>query len=91
MSSVPISKRIAALRAEFEALIVEPLVALPTAERTAATFQWETLVRQLPTMTHRLVSSLAQVPVDELGEPSLAAALSTLLRISKDEAHRRIG
>ena len=41
-------------------------------------------------MTHRLVAALADVPTGESGEPTLAAALSTLLRISKDEAHRRI-
>ena len=39
---------------------------------------------------HRLVAGLADAPVAELGETSVAAALSTLLRISKSEAHRRI-
>ena len=47
-------------------------------------------MRRLPAMTHRLVAALAEVPTEELGEPTLAAALSTLLRISKAEAHRRI-
>jgi len=41
-------------------------------------------------MTHRLVAALAEVPIEELGEPTLAAALATLLRISKAEAHRRV-
>ena len=39
---------------------------------------------------HRLVAGLADAPVAELGETSAAAALSTLLRISTPEAHRRI-
>ena len=60
------------------------------AERTAAFFEWETFLRRLPAMTHRMVAALAEVPTDELGEPSLASALSTLLRISKSEAHQRI-
>ena len=90
MSSVAVVKRIAAMGAELEALLVEPLERLSTAERTAAAHQWEALTRRLPAMTHRLVAALAEVPTEELGEPTLAAALSTLLRISKAEAHRRI-
>ena len=90
MSSVAVDKRIATIGAELEALLVEPLERLSTAERTAAAHQWEALTRRLPAMTHRLVAALADVPTEELGEPTLAAALSTLLRISKAEAHRRI-
>ena len=41
-------------------------------------------------MSHRLVTALSRVPAEELGEPSLASALSTLLRISRTEANRRI-
>ena len=47
-------------------------------------------MRRLPVVTHRLVAGLAQVPTEELGESTLAAALARLLRISKAEAHRRI-
>ena len=90
MSSVAVDKRIATIGAELEALLVEPLERLSTAERTKAAHQWEALTRRLPAMTHRLVAALADVPTEELGEPTLAAALSTLLRISKAEAHRRI-
>ena len=61
-----------------------------TAERLAVALRGRALLRRLPAMTHRLVAELAQVPVEELGEPTMAAALATLLRISKDEAHRRI-
>ncbi len=77
--------------AELEALLGEPLDGLATAERTAAAAEWERLTRRLPAMTHRLVAALAEVPIAELGEPTLAAALATLLRISKVEAHRRVG
>ncbi len=90
MGSVAVAKRIATIGAELEALLAEPLDRLSTAERTAVTSEWEGLTRRLPAMTHRLVAALADVPTGELGEPTLAAALSTLLRISKDEAHRRI-
>jgi hypothetical protein len=89
MSSVAVSKRIAALTAEFEALLAESVDG-SAAEQTAALFAWETFVRRLPAMTHRMVASLGQVPVDELGESSVASALSTLVRISKAEANRRI-
>jgi hypothetical protein len=75
MSSVAVSKRIAAIGAELEALLAEPLIVLSAAERTAAAHEWETLTRRLPAMTHRLVAALAEVPTEELGEPTLAAAV----------------
>ena len=90
MSSVAVVKRIAAIGAELEALLAEPLDGLSTAERTAVTSEWEALTRRLPVVGHRLIAALAAVPTEELGEPTLAAALATLLRISKGEAHRRI-
>lgn len=90
MSSVAVVKRIAAVTAELDALLAEPLDGLSTADRLAVTHGWETLMRRLPVVTHRLVAGLAQVPTEELGEPTLAAALATLLRISRAEAHRRI-
>ena len=90
MSSVAVVERISAIGAELEALLAEPLDGPSTAERTAVTSEWERLTRRLPVVTHRLVAELAAVPTDEPGEPTLAAALATLLRISKAEAHRRI-
>ena len=90
MSSVAVAKRIAAMGAELDALLAEPLDTLTTAERLAVTHAWEMLVRRLPVVGHRLVAGLAAAPTEELGEPTLAAALSTLLRISKAEAHGRI-
>ncbi len=77
--------------AELEALLGEPLDG--SGDRRAARRQplsGRRFTRRLPAMTHRLVAALAEVPIAELGEPTLAAALATLLRISKDEAHRRI-
>src|SRR5215218_7757770 len=89
MSSVAVLKRIAAMRAELDAAMVESVDG-SAAERAAATAEFEVLVRQLPALQHRLVNGLARVPAEELGESSVAAALSTLLRISSTEAHRRI-
>ncbi|WNG90948.1 HNH endonuclease signature motif containing protein [Mycobacterium sp. ITM-2016-00318] len=89
MSSVAVLKRIAAMRAELDAAMAESVDG-SAAERTAATAEFEALVRQLPALQHRLVNGLGELPVEELGEPSLAAALSTLLRISREEASRRI-
>jgi Domain of unknown function (DUF222) len=85
-----IGKRIAAMAAELADLVTEPLQALSTAERCALAAQWENLMRSQAAVTHRLVAALAQAPPAELGESSVAAALATLLRISKPEAHRRI-
>ncbi len=90
MSSGRVAERIAAMEAEFDELLAEPLESLSTGERTELAHLWERLMRRLPVMGHRFVAALAQVPTDELGEPNLAAALSTLLRISKAAAHRRI-
>lgn len=90
MESERIGKRIAAMAAELADLLAEPFDALSTAERCALTAQGETLTRSQAVVGHRLVAGLAEAPVAELGETSAAAALSTLLRISTPEAHRRI-
>ena len=44
MSLVAVMKRIAAIDAEVEALVAEPLGALTAAERTAAAHEWEALI-----------------------------------------------
>lgn len=75
--------------AELDALF-EPLDSLTSADRTAVTYQLETFTRRLGAVMNHFVAALAQVPIDELGEPSLAAALATLLRVSRSEANRRI-
>ncbi|HKV20421.1 MAG TPA: DUF222 domain-containing protein, partial [Mycobacterium sp.] len=89
MSSVVIRKHVAAMRAEFEAMMAESVDGT-AAERATATAEFERLFRQLPAMQHRLVNGLAEVPVEQLGETSVAAALSTLLRISRKDANRRV-
>ncbi len=89
MSSVAISERVSAIHAEIDQLLAEPVDGT-AAERTAATYAFECLERRLSAVRHRLVNGLAEVPVEELGERSLSAALSTLLRISKGDANRRI-
>jgi hypothetical protein len=62
---------------------------LSTTEQLALTHQRETLTRRQAAMGHRL-AALAEAPVAELGAPTAAAALVTLLRITKDEAGRRV-
>src|SRR6185312_15983789 len=89
MGSVADSKRIAVMAAELEALLAEPVDG-STSERTAVAFEWERFKRRCAAMDHHVVGSVAEVPLEELGESSLGSALSTLLRISKDEANRRI-
>ncbi len=90
MSSEQVLKRIAAAGEAFDDLLSEPLDGLSPPEVTAAAYAWECLERRLPVMRHRLVTALSLVPGEELGEPSLASALSTFLRISRTEANRRI-
>ena len=89
MGSVAASKRIAVMTAELEALLAEPVDG-STAERAAVAFEWERFKRRCAAMTHRTTAAVAQVPLEELGESSLGSALSTLLRISTEEANRRI-
>jgi hypothetical protein len=90
MGSERIGKRIAAMAAELADLVAEPFDTLSTAERCAVSAQWERLLRSQAVVGHRLVAGLAEAPVAELGETSVAAALSTLLRISRKEANRRV-
>jgi hypothetical protein len=88
MGSVAVSKRIAVMTLELEAALAEPVDG-PTSERTAVVFEWERFKRRCAAMDHRVVDSLTEVPLEELGEPMTAAALSTLLRIPAEEANRR--
>jgi len=90
MGSERIGKRVAALAAELADLLNEPFDALSTAERLALAARWETFVRSQAVVGHRLVASLDGAPVAELGESSVANALAVALRISKNEASRRV-
>ncbi|WP_237682955.1 HNH endonuclease signature motif containing protein [Mycolicibacterium agri] len=76
--------------AQVDALLVESLDGLPAAERIAVAYQWETLVRRMEAVRHRLVAAVAELPKADLGDRSPARALSTALRISKEEARRRV-
>ena len=89
MGSVAISKRIAVLTAELESVLAESFDG-SAAQRAAVAYEWETFLRRTSAVNHEIVRSLGEVPTEELGERSLAAALSTLLRISTAEANRRI-
>lgn len=90
MNAERVGKRIAAMAAELADLTDESFDALSTAERLRLCAQWETLTRRQAVVTHRLVAGLAHAPVAELGEASVTVALATLLRISKEEAGRRV-
>src|ERR1700742_575878 len=85
-----VGKRVAAMSAELDELLAEPLEMLSTAEQLALAARWERLTRRQAAMTYRLTAALAEAPVAELGETNAATALTTLLRISQEEAGRRI-
>jgi uncharacterized protein DUF222 len=89
MDSVAASKRIAVMTAELEAMLAESLDGT-AGERTAVAFHWERFVRRCAAMTHRATTAVAEIPTDDLGEATPAAALSTLLRISTEQANRRV-
>jgi Domain of unknown function (DUF222) len=85
-----IGKRIAAMAMELSDLLAEPFDTLTAAEQLAVATQWETFVRSQATVGHRLIAELADAPISELGESSVARALAVSLRISSSEANRRV-
>ncbi|OBB47811.1 hypothetical protein A5752_22720, partial [Mycobacterium sp. 852002-51961_SCH5331710] len=78
------------MAAQASALIAESFDTLSTAEQLALTAQWEAFTRRQAMVGHRLVAGLQGAPLAELGEHSVAGALTVLLRISKAEASRRV-
>ncbi|WP_142301077.1 DUF222 domain-containing protein, partial [Mycobacterium lehmannii] len=90
MSVERVSQRIAAMDRELSGLIAESFDTLSTAEQLRVTAQWERFTRRQAAVGHSMVAGLQQAPLAELGEPSVAGALTVLLRISKAEAHRRV-
>ncbi|OBG89982.1 hypothetical protein A5698_22530 [Mycobacterium sp. E136] len=78
------------MAAQASALIAESFDTLSTAEQLALTAQWETFTRRQAMVGHRLVAGLQGAPLAEVGEHSVAGALTVLLRISKAEATRRV-
>src|ERR1700755_3174779 len=85
-----VGKRVAAMSAELDELLAEPLGMLSPAQQLALAARWERLTRRQAAMTHRLCAVLAEAPIAELGDSTPARALATLLRISKEEAGARI-
>ncbi len=90
MSVERVSQRIAAMDRELTALVAESFDTLSTAEQLRVTAQWERFTRRQAAVSHSMVAGLQQAPLAELGEPSVAGALTVLLRLSKAEAHRRV-
>ncbi|MGV0849843.1 DUF222 domain-containing protein [Mycolicibacterium phlei] len=85
-----LSDRLAVAEDAVAALVAEPLDGLSTEELLAFTAGWERHVRASAMVGHRCVAQLGRVPVAELGEPTVAKTLVTLLRISSGEARRRV-
>ncbi|GAT08146.1 HNH endonuclease signature motif containing protein [Mycolicibacterium novocastrense] len=84
------SEVIAGMAEQLSALVAESFDTLTTSEQLALTAQWESFTRGSATVGHRLVAGLQQAPLAELGENSVAGALTVLLRLSKAEASRRV-
>jgi hypothetical protein len=82
---------IAEMRAAYDRVAALGMDTLTHPELLSALDQWETLTRQLPIQSHRLIAGLQREasPV-ELGAKSWKAVLSTRLRISAKDAHRRL-
>ncbi|UUO02804.1 hypothetical protein M4D79_05830 [Mycolicibacterium novocastrense] len=84
------SEVIAGMAEQLSALVAESFDTLTTSEQLALTAQWESFTRGSATVGYRLVAGLQQAPLAELGENSVAGALTVLLRLSKAEASRRV-
>ncbi|WP_156744132.1 DUF222 domain-containing protein, partial [Mycobacterium sp. 1164985.4] len=90
MAAEQISQRIAAMDRELSAMVAESFDTLSTAEQLAVVAEWERFTRRQAVVGHRLVAGLQAAPLAEVGEHSVASALTVLLRISKAEATRRV-
>ncbi|MGV0605064.1 DUF222 domain-containing protein [Mycolicibacterium sp. XJ1904] len=90
MSAERVTQRIAAMDRELTALIAESFDTLGTAEQLRVIAQWESFTRRQAAISHSMVAGLGRAPIEELGERSVAGALTVLLRLSKAEAHRRV-
>jgi Domain of unknown function (DUF222) len=87
----PVFAAIAAMRAAYADLAAASVGGLTHPELLAAQAEVETLTRQLPTQSHRMIARLAgeASPVD-LGAKSLRDVLRERLQISGADAKRRI-
>jgi hypothetical protein len=82
---------IAAMHAAYETVVACSVDTPTLPELLSALSEWETLTRQMPTLSHGILARLQREasPV-ELGAKSLKAVLTTRLRISAAEAGRRL-
>jgi hypothetical protein len=87
----PVFAAIAAMRTAYADLAVASVDGLTHPELLSAQAEVETLTRQLPTQSHRMIARLsAEANAVELGAKSLRDVLRDRLRISGADARRRI-
>ncbi|MDT5148296.1 MAG: hypothetical protein QOI01_29, partial [Mycobacterium sp.] len=82
---------IAEMRAAYDRVAALGIDTLTHPEMLSTLDPWETLTRQLPTQSHRIIAGLQREasPV-ELGAKSWKAVLKSRLRISAKDAKRRL-
>ncbi len=91
MEASPVFAAIAEMRAGYAKLAAASLDPLSHQELLTAQDELETLTRQLPTQSHRMIARLAaEASPTELGAKSLREVLAYRLRISRAEARRRL-
>jgi hypothetical protein len=91
MSSGPVLAAVAALRAAYTELAALPVDALTHPELLTVLDGLESLNRQLPTQSHRIIARLAaEASPTQLGAKNLREVLTQRLMISKAEATRRL-
>jgi Domain of unknown function (DUF222) len=92
MSSGAVVEAIAAMRAAYDAVADLPVDTLTHPEILSVLQELETLNRQLPTQSHRLLARLQrEASPTALGARTLREVLTARLRISSAEARRRLG
>jgi hypothetical protein len=91
MSSGPVLAAVAALRAAYTELAALPVDALTHPELLTVLDGLESLNRQLPTQSHRIIARLAaEASPTQLGAKNLREVLTQRLMISKAEATRDV-
>lgn len=91
MSSDRVHAAVAAMRDGYAPLAAAGIDTLTHAELLAVQQELETLTRQLPVQTHRILARLAaEASPTELGARSLREVLAQRLRISRADARRRL-
>ena len=97
MSSEPVDDRdtvmraIATMTAAIDAVVDLPIDTLTHPDLLTALGALETALWRVPAAAHRILARLdAEASPVELGATSIAAVISERLRISRDDAHRRL-